>query len=592
MSLETKMKLQTLFYQGRCEDVLAQTVDEPGVEWQFESAAVVIGALCFLGRVEEADFRCSRLLPHLNADDQAACLFFLAVGWVRCSAYDKARNFIIQNLRLARANPKRPVIAAFARQSQAFYRHFCGRYHLAFRAAERALEASIEANHFFLRMFATDLLGHTHVERGEIAIGLQELELAHKLALKLGHGSFAKAISKALTSYRVQYGLINEDNLSILQELIQESKVQDTFTDSYMILELIRQLTVRGRVSEAETWLQTVSRAIYASRHRRQRVLMNLRWAEIYFIRRNESALREKLDLARLDIDPAVDLALLVSWQGLIIKAEINVSAEFLAEHKRATSRLGSGIALRIASRTLGLKHQPAIGDDPLGDLIDTQKKFSETELFQTIVKSGYLNLLRGTLRLPQSRNFLYFHQPSQTLILGRNGDTFAAETGSSAKLFELLKSFYKGCRSKEELVTDIWAYDYNPLRHDSLLYTLISRLRALLGPCASWLENHENGYSLAQDVDIILGETKAREREPEANKSIFVESSLNSRQWSILEYLKKNKKDLGPDECSELFKISKVTATRDLSGLFKAGYIIRHGKGRATRYGHAEAQT
>jgi tetratricopeptide (TPR) repeat protein len=580
---------RSLFFQGRSDEVLERTVDSPGTDWMNDHIPYVLGALSFLGRVDEADFRYHKagLREKLRVEDQASCLFYMAVGWVRNSDYAKARGYVVECLRLYRAHRGCPTVEAFARQGQAFYRYFCGRYSHALRAVERALEAAIIADHFFVRMFATDLLGHTRVQMGEIARGLQDLELAHKLAQKLGHGAYEKAIFRAILSFRVQYGILGDDNLGILSELIQESRVEDTFTDSYMVMELARQLTVRGQVSKAEEWLRSVSHQVNGSGQRWQRALMNLRFAEIAYQRRDEEAIRERLAWARADIDPKVDLSMLVFWQGLSIKAGLETSEDFLTSHHRDTLRLQSGISLRIAARRLGQKHQVPIGEDPLGDFIDGLSHPPPGGIFQHIVKSGYLGLLRKWLPPIRSRCYIYFHHPSQTLVLGRDGDVFAVETATSSKLFELLKSLYKGFRTKEELIRDVWGYDYNPLRHDSLLYTLISRFRALLGPCANWLENHDEGYGLNAEVDMILGDVEKIAAIPMAQKEDLASSSsdLNTRQFAILDLMKTEKRSLSLDECAELFRVSKVTATRDFSSLCKAGHLKRIGKGPATRY-------
>lgn len=224
------------------------------------------------------------------------------------------------------------------------------------------------------------------------------------------------------------------------------------------------------------------------------------------------------------------------------------------------------------------------VGEDPLGDFIDGLSTPPPSGIFQHIVKSGYLGLLRQHLPPIASRNYIYFHHASQTLVLGRDGDVFAIETASSSKLFELLKSLYKGFRSKEELIRDVWGYDYNPLRHDSLLYTLISRFRALLGPCAEWLENYDEGYSLHADVEMILGDKRQSVPSPVVKEEIE-ESELNSRQFAIVDFIKKERKSMTLDECALMFQVSKVTATRDFSSLCKAGYLRRVGKGPATRY-------
>lgn len=577
---------KTLFFRGRSEELLEMTVDSPGTDWIMHCAPYVLGALSFLGRVDEADFRFHKggISKTLSDEERAATFFYLTVGWVRSSDYKKARAYAVENLRLCRAKRDNPEVAAFARQGQAFYRYFCGRYGHAIRAAERALENAILANHFFIRMFAYDLLGNAQVQSGEVAKGLHDLELGHKLAQKLGHGSYEKAIFRVILSYRVQYGLVGEDNLGVLIELIQESKVEDTFTDSHMVMELARQLTVRGRITEAEKWLNKIGHQVSASGQRWQRAMMNLRFAEISYQRRDQDQVRERLRLARADIEETIDLSMLVRWQGLCIKANIETSDSFRAVHLRDTQRLRSGIALRIAARQTGDIHPVLVGEDPLGDFIDGLKTPPPIGIFQHIVKSGYLGLLRNHLPHISSRDYIYFHQPSHTLVLGRNGDVFAIETASSSKLFELLKSLHKGFRSKEQLIREVWGYEYNPLRHDSLLYTLISRFRALLGPCAEWLENYDEGYGLRPDVEIMLGERPQQAVASTVNETI-AQSELNTRQFAIVEFMKRELKSMTLEECAEMFKVSKVTATRDFSSLCKAGYLRRVGKGPATRY-------
>ncbi len=586
-----------LFFQGRCEEVLANTVDDPNSDWVKESVPYVIGSLCFLGRVEEGEIRVASLSSSLSRVDQAACHFFLAVGWIRCSNYNKARKHIIQNIILMRIDGEKnspPLVRFYTRQGLAFFRHFSSRFSLALHSAERALEASIQADHFFARMLATDLFGHSRVETGEIARGLQDLELAYRLAQKLGHGDYAKAIYKALIADRSQFGLLNEGNLNVLMEVIHESKVQDVYTDNYTIIALVRQLTIRARLGEAEGWLLTVSRSIYAKRHRRQRVLMNLCWAEIAFQRQNLALVFEKLEYAFNDIDIQIDKGLYLHWQGLALKSGFNkfgaVSAE---EHRLSTEQVGSGLARRIYAREVGSDHPMAPGDDPLGDLIDvvSREKGFKVELFQKIVQSGYLGLLRKLLPPSDCARVIHLNLLPRTLIIVSDGDIIACDTGSSPKITELLKALSHGPRSKQELVFSIWGYEYNPLRHDSLLYTLISRLRTLLASAADWLENFDEGYQLRSDVQIVVKEHHREGAQTQAvpRGEVTAVSQLNMRQLAIIEHLKANKKWLVPEDCVDLFQTSKVTATRDLSHLVKEGLLLRVGKGRATRYGLTE---
>jgi DeoR/GlpR family transcriptional regulator of sugar metabolism len=71
---------------------------------------------------------------------------------------------------------------------------------------------------------------------------------------------------------------------------------------------------------------------------------------------------------------------------------------------------------------------------------------------------------------------------------------------------------------------------------------------------------------------------------EPDLPEEDRLLEKLNHRQLAILRKFR-NKEFFDVQACKTLFKVSQITATRDLSGLHKLALIQRVGKGRATRY-------
>jgi DNA-binding winged helix-turn-helix (wHTH) protein len=75
---------------------------------------------------------------------------------------------------------------------------------------------------------------------------------------------------------------------------------------------------------------------------------------------------------------------------------------------------------------------------------------------------------------------------------------------------------------SKEELVRDIWSENYNPIIHDSKVYTSISRLRKLLEPDFKhprYILNERDGYAFNPTIQVVdMGDTKNFGNKPVAS--------------------------------------------------------------------------
>jgi Fic family protein len=137
---------------------------------------------------------------------------------------------------------------------------------------------------------------------------------------------------------------------------------------------------------------------------------------------------------------------------------------------------------------------------------------------------------------------------------------------------------------SKEELVLSLWGQAYHSLRHDPMVYNLISKTRKVLGPWQHWISATEHGYAIdakifehhLKRVDTNILEERVRQN-PEL-------ADLNFRQLQMLNMLKAGHV-IDLRICVESLKASEATINRDLTALVNRNLARRIGKGRATKY-------
>src|SRR5690606_820112 len=116
-----------------------------------------------------------------------------------------------------------------------------------------------------------------------------------------------------------------------------------------------------------------------------------------------------------------------------------------------------------------------------------------------------------------------------------------------------------------------VWGYQYDPLRHDSLVYTNIARLRKILGQYKEWIVSDENIYYFSTEIQIFVDEFVTPKLEKKNQEELsFSEVEFNHRQ---LETLKKFKnKPLSVSDYGEQWSVTRMTALRDLKTLCELG--------------------
>lgn len=556
--------------------------------------ASLIGALSFLGRMEEADSLYS--LAAKNAVDASAARFFLAIGWTRRSEYERSRALVEENKRRAqRRGAVSPIERFFAHQGQAFLHFYTGRVAASLEEASLSRAAALEAGNAYARCLATDSLGHCKVRLGEIHAGLSHLAEAEALARKNGNAGTAAAIGIARELYSFEFGLA-ETPPDRLEQLLLHSDAQNNYSQSNVALELARQLTLRGEYARAAIVLEKVAPAVYASQNRRQEILLNLRLAELAGRRGEFFQSRHFLWFSRRLLHREVDSSL--ELMALGVERKLALAEGKVAEAKNLDARwleLGGEFA---SVRDQNLRAREGLSDAPNENPEDrvhqtlrlAARGATVTERLTPLLQRGYLAEAALQLRLrPGARAIAILPAPLGLLVHAPEGVEWRP-TGLSSLQTKLLRTLGRSGRetSKEELVQNAWGYEYSPLRHDPMVYAALSGLRKALGSGGAWLQASEAGYRLDSTFWQEEESTRAPSAAPSGTLPLALADPLlpvlNHRQLQILEWLAETRYVSVP-ECQKRFGNSEVTALRDLAGLWKHGVVIRLGKARATRY-------
>lgn len=596
-----KRSLAETFYRGDHTEILARTVDSPEGKFAVADSPYVIGALAFLGRLEEAELQYARVKGKLSGEAAVAARYALGMGNCRHSRYDVARRYFGENLRACR-RLRSDKARFFACQGVAFNRYISCRYPGAVVAARKAMAAAVEGNFLFGKFLASDLIGHLMVLVGQISLGMKTLRDAARYARMLGDGGMHHAVTVTLAVYGAQFGLSPAEDLATLRALSKKIAAEDVYSQSTLLLEIGRQLALRGKLDESKEVLNEACRLIYGLRHRRYGVVLNLFYAYNQFLAGEPYHALNLVRGAAREFDPKVDRALELEVVGMELKLVealgIEESRARLRDRVAAlTQHTGKGVSLRMLRRAQGVSRTTVVapGEDPLGDLMDLAREGGEAAV-TAILKSGYLGLLAEALPLAPGEMSLFFDLAPGSLLVADRGNLEFRSQGVSPTIKALARALGEADeRSKEWLIETVWGYKYHPARHDSLIYATVSRFRQLLGSRAHWIEATDKGYRLASRVRVRFAEVPARHALAVAAHPPIAEAErpsasgekgpeLNHRQLGILRALDE-REFIDAKACQELFQVSAITATRDLSQLAKLALVRRLGKGRATRY-------
>jgi DNA-binding winged helix-turn-helix (wHTH) protein len=587
------------FFRGDYQSALAKSIDHPGREWRLQDLGYIVGALCFVGRSVEGETLFLVHAASLSLEQKIKVRYFLGVGFTRVSNYQKARHYFALNRR-ALGSKVSLESRFFVFQGIGFYRYFCCKWRFALRDSKLAFDAALRAQFLYGRVVSADLHGHLLVQTGEVHHGLRVLKEAQALALQIGNTGVAGAIEISRVGYDAQFGLSGSRTVPKLQKYLKSTaSVQDTYSHAALLLEMARQMILRGDFEAAGQALDQAARMIYARQNRRQECTLNLRYAYLAYLRDEVPLGLSFLQSAKRALDLSIDHALRLAALGLELKLVERLGMperqkQVEAEIDTESAMYGGWINQNIRARYAGdirLSHAAAV--DPLGSLRDQISMDFETAL-EAVLKTEYHGFLLEVFPQFRGRSVLYFGLDETSAILFSSRKVSYLK-GLTPFQRAILRNLASGPKSKAELIGSVWRYPvYHPLQHDPVIYQAVTGLRKFLDEFASWIETTENGYRLRNGVTI---EQMAHSSSTETGLATSTpsdgihKSSLNHRQVKFM-FAGRIGEFISVHGYKERFGVSEITASRDLSNLFRLGIVIRIGRARSTRYSIKEKFT
>lgn len=574
------------FLSGNYQKAILRSFDPKGKSSP-STVPGLVGSLCFSGNIAEAKILYKESFVLLNSTERSACRFFLGLGFTRKSQYKRASKIFRKNLKsLTRESTNLEKFYVY--QGIAFYLFFLGKFQLSMKWALKSFDSAIEARDLYGRSLSTDLLAHIKLRLGEINVGLDLLKTAEKISKQIGNKSVTEAIEIAELQYQAQYGYNRAGILNQLQGKFSQLITEDNYSRAAIGLELSRQYTLRGKFDLSEKILEAISANIFATENRRQEIQLNLRYAENFYQMGKVALAWNYLRSARRCLDFEADKSSEIQIMGFEYKLFEGSSRDSIKKELNNKSlSFNNIINFNILSRNKISNEDSQNREDLYNDFLLTLE--NETDKISKIVESGYLTLLFEELKITRGDSLLYLDIESNRVILFFNDKIESPDSKLTPTDCKLLQAILSGVSEKSDLCSKVWGYEYDPLRHDNIIYTAIRSLRKNLGSGGAWVETCENGYHFSADRKFKFNLKKypqigqQMEESPEQS-SLENSSQLNLRQIKSLKHLAKNE-FLDVATYQKLFNVSDVTASRDLRTLKKLGFVISIGQARAIKY-------
>ncbi len=598
--------IKEYFDQGEYARVLEKTYED---RKKIDSAnySYIIGSLIFLGRTEEARAVYLGQKQSLTPLQKAYTYFFLAIGLTRRSQYEQAKKYLMLNRRLSKnLDHQDAEIRFLVEQGISFFLFFLGQFDKSLSWSQRSLTSAIMSGDYWMKALSFDLLANNLIQTGKIHEGLRQFEEAIKFARKLKNIALTQAIETSHLIFRCEFGIHIQASFAELENKFSSLEDKDAFSKANLGLEYVRQLTMRGEWVLALSVLEEISPHIYQSQNRRQEARLNLRWAEIYFLKNEPTSALHYIRSGKRCLE-FIDQTYEIQFLGLEIKVHEKLRHQPAPDGLKQKLELLSQKYHTIKNNNM-LSRNPEVlekaveinqsSDDEIHQLLLKASK-NVAAAKQIILETHYFSWIYRFFDLEPGENYILLNFEAKSIsCVTKNGVAHKPQELSTL-VFKILTTLSSGFTSKETLVNSVWGYQYDPLRHDSLIYSSFSSLRKILGQDPQLIETSEMGYKLNAKLVNLLeqassnsekdrnpGPFATHEIESGASEKIvaLAKAGLNSRQIQIMSYLEKNP-FISVKTLVGLFDTSEITANRDLRSLFEMKLVVRVGQGRATQY-------
>jgi hypothetical protein len=590
MRQATEISIENQFYKGHFDRVIKNNSHDSNLD-----LAYLIGSFCMTNRSKQGEqlFKKyhSTLLP--NTDHYALSLFFLGLGFTRDSEYKKAKNYFLQLFH----QRKNAFHTYLLQQGLGFYNFFICRYQMAelWIQKNQNLLQNISIAPFW-NLIHLDLSAHIAIKRGRIQHGFQFIENALLIARQIENQFVVEALTVSKLNYESLYGLDQKKSFASLKNLIKKYSQSKNFYYYNLSLELIRRLNLNGELTNAEDHLRKIEKDLFLSPLQRQKALWGFRFAHLLYLQGKLTQSLNQIESALDYLDHKQDLSLQVQILGLkykILKIQERDTENLKLAIQRITFYCKDAQSLSYAYRN-GWHNKP-VTEDPYAQFFHSWKRGGHKNYssLKNVLNKDWVSLFVDLL--PADRvNFIYLDiLPKTALVFTDSGISIAR--GITPLIRQSLLLLSRQNLSKKQFVEYLWGYEYDSYRHDTLVYTLVGRLREFLGPNADLLKMQDNLIELVQTQVRVYDHHELKPEliqkditHTQENRAQQLNFHLNFRQIELIDYLGKNR-FIGAQQASEILHVPKITACRDLADLLKQKLITKSGRARATRYSLAQ---
>ncbi|CAN5677746.1 hypothetical protein BH10BDE1_BH10BDE1_17100 [soil metagenome] len=590
------MSQRELFMKGQYKKIVDQFDRSTGKASRAE-ASWIAASLALLGRIDDA--------LHLGRADDAIARFYITISMIRSGRSEKAAKALADFIR--GSDRESDEGRFFVYQTLGFRAFIEGRFNKSLYWSDRAWGIALRMGGRHEKILSADLRGHSLIQIGQIAQGLESLESALEIARRFGNISHVAALRAAIAIAEVEHGFRTGESL---QEMLEESSTLDSYTSANLLGELARQANLRGRYREALQFVAQTRPLVKVVRNKRQIGFLAVREAYSHFRLGNHARAIEILESAEAKLERR-DRAVLIEAKGLRFQILVSKPSSRSLSQKKQIEILKREI-VELAYEVKSRRSLSFIKTWTNGSLVlpgePTPVELwihgaTELHVRLELLERGYLSFFESLIDSNEENAILLSLVPGQVLFRTRR-QLSAEEDRFSSVIRRGLLILAKSRCSKQDLVQLVWGYEYEAFRHDTLIYTFISRLRVALGPLRSLLTYSKSddtyGFSEAVRVKVLQFEPDS-EPGSESFQSIPDQHlTLNLRQLDVLGRMRAARREARgaiamsttPHELIQRFQISRATATRDLNELTANRMLIRRGSGRGTQYVLREAWT
>ncbi len=564
-----------------------------------------LGGLVFIAKHHEARSLYQEYIDTLPQEDKIIAKFHIAISYIRTSNYTKGKKLLDENFDELDESKFTPETIFFIYQGLSFYYYFFSKYSLSFKYSELSFSASVKTKKEFqlLKALALDIQGHNLVQLGKIHLGLKRLKEGFQICENFNFKNLGFSIKNSIVLYECEHESDFDKNILVLKKALSETPRSNDYSCSEIVLQIANLLLIKGCYQMAQDYLSENYEIIYENENKRKVAKLNIVLSTIMIFRGQYMEALALLTVAQNNLDKRVDSSLLMPIMGLRISILQRLGKDYSAIQKdkdKMLKKTDSYLSKRIESRKNKGSIKYNVGDDLLGDIFDSIEKLEGNEKLVKIIKSNILSLLPLELKLLTNKKYIIYHSHLNIVIIKDLNGLVKLDEGLSPLQIKILNYLSGGTKSKQEIIEVIWGYEYDSLRHDSLIYTNIKRLRSLFGENDHLIINNENSYGLESDIvfleisvskkvvviksknDNVISDRSGNDERIELGNSL-AEFSLNHRQTIFLRDIRNEYTDVAT--YSKSWGVTKKTALRDLKRLEEINLIERKGNARATKY-------